>query len=117
MAWKKSPEELITFLDNTMKEMDCTKRKMFGFPAYFINDYMFLGTFEDNLFIRLSERDRENIHRDHTDVEPFEPMKGRPMKEYVTLPKSLYKNKKQFSFWLKKSVDYICSLPPKKKKK
>ena len=105
------------FLDESLKKVDCQKRKMFGFPAYFINGHMFSGTFEEHLFLRLSKEDRENIQREHKAVLPFEPMKGRPMKEYVVLPKSLYKNKKQYKYWLKKSIDYVTSQPPKKNKK
>jgi TfoX/Sxy family transcriptional regulator of competence genes len=117
MAWKKSPKELTDFLEESMKDVDCEKRKMFGFPAYFINGNMFSGTFEENLFLRLSMEDRNKISRANTDVKPFEPMKGRAMKEYVVLPKSLYKNRNEFSFWINKSVDYVNSLPAKKKKK
>ncbi len=117
MAWKKSPEELTNFLEQSLKDVDCQRRKMFGFPAYFINNNMFCGTFEDNLFIRLSDGDREKILNEHKGVEPFEPMPGRPMKEYVVLPKSLYKNKPKYSLWINKSIDYVSSLSPKKKKK
>jgi TfoX/Sxy family transcriptional regulator of competence genes len=78
---------------------------------------MFCGTFEENLFIRLSEDDRERIKREHKEVVPFESVSGRLMKEYVVIPKSLFNDKKQFSFWLNRSVDYVSSLPPKEKKK
>ncbi|UCG70928.1 MAG: hypothetical protein JSV09_08005 [Thermoplasmata archaeon] len=44
-------------------------------------------------------------------------MSGRPMKEYIVLPKSIYNNKKSFSKWLEKSVGYVSSLPPKEKKR
>jgi TfoX/Sxy family transcriptional regulator of competence genes len=117
MAWKKSPKELTDLLEKSVKDFDCQKRNMFGFPAYFINNNMFTGTFEGNLFIRLPEEDREKILKDYKRVKIFEPMSGRPMKEYVVLPKVLYKNKKSFSKWLEKSVEYVSSLPPKEQKK
>jgi TfoX/Sxy family transcriptional regulator of competence genes len=116
MAWKKSPKELTDLLDERLKDVDCQKRKMFGFPAYFINGYMFTGTFEEHRFLRLSENERENIHGEFEGVEPFEPTKGRAMKEYVVLPKLLYENKKEFFLWMNKSISYVSSLPPKKKK-
>ena len=90
---------------------------MFGFPAYFLNNNMFTGTFEDNLFLRLSKVDREKIMKDHRTVRPFEPMPGRAMKEYVVLPKSLYSDKKSFSKWLNKSMKYVSSLPQKEKRR
>jgi TfoX/Sxy family transcriptional regulator of competence genes len=117
MAWKKSSKELTDFLEKSMKDVDCVKRKMFGFPAYFINGNMFAGTFEEHLFLRLSIGDRAKITKQNTDVKSFEPMKGRAMKEYVVLPKSLYRNKDEFSYWINKSIDYVTSLPSKKKKK
>jgi TfoX/Sxy family transcriptional regulator of competence genes len=117
MAWKKSPEELMGLLDESLKDVDCEKKKMFGFPAYFINKNMFTGTFEENLFIRLSKEDQDRITEDHEGVKPFEPMKGRVMKEYVVLPKSIYNNKKEFSLWMDRSIDYVSSLPIKKRKK
>lgn len=117
MAWEKSPEELTNFLKQSLKDVECQKRTMFGFTAYFINKNMFTGTFEEKLFIRLSEEEREGIKNDHEEVEQFEPMPGRAMKEYVVLPKSLYGKKKTFSIWLNKSIAYVSSLPPKEKKK
>ncbi|UCG70927.1 MAG: hypothetical protein JSV09_08000 [Thermoplasmata archaeon] len=58
MAWKKSPKELTDLFEKGVEDIDCHKKNMFGFPAYFINNNMFTGTFEGNLFIRLSEDDR-----------------------------------------------------------
>ncbi len=43
-------------------------------------------------------------------------MSGRPMKGYVMLPESVYSNKKEFEELAGKSVSYVSSLPPKKKK-
>jgi hypothetical protein len=52
----------------------------------------------------------------YKDVFAFEPMPGRAMKGYVVLPKSIYSNDKLFGEWLDKSIRYVSSLPPKKKK-
>jgi TfoX/Sxy family transcriptional regulator of competence genes len=117
MEWKKAPEDLVQFIAKKMKDIECDYRKMFGYPAYFINGNMFAGVFGDKIFIRLSDSDIEKIRREPRDISPFEPMKGRPMKEYVFLPKSEYSDDAFFDEWLKKSVLYVSSLPPKKKKK
>ncbi len=55
MVWKKPNEELSKFLEKKISIFNVTKKKMFGFPAYFVNNNMFAGIFEDDLFIRLSE--------------------------------------------------------------
>jgi len=88
---------------------------MFGFPAYFINGNMFTGAFEDKLFLRFSESDRMEIAKVSPLVKPFEPMPGRPMGEYVALPRSLYMDRSFFDKWLERSIRYTNSLPPKKK--
>ena len=117
MEWKKAPEELITFLAVRMKEVNCEPRKMFGYPAYFINGNMFAGAFQDKLFIRLSKADREKARKLQASIKSLEPMPGRPMEEYVVIPKPLYTNRAFFDEWLEKSVEYTSSLPPKKKER
>lgn len=116
MKWKKAPEKLIMFLETTLKDIDCEYRKMFGYPAYFINKHMFIGAFQDDLYLRLSDLERGKITARHKDIKPFEPMPGRKMKEYLIIPADIYKNNRVFSGMLKKSVEYVSSLPPKKKK-
>jgi TfoX/Sxy family transcriptional regulator of competence genes len=77
---------------------------------------MFAGTFEEHLFLRLSQEDREEILKKHKKIRPFEPMKGRIMKEYVTVPNPLYQNKMIFTPWMTRSIAYVKSLQPKKVK-
>jgi len=54
VKWIKAPEELKLLIEDLMAPVDCQKRPMFGYPAYFINGHMFAGLFQDKLFIRLS---------------------------------------------------------------
>jgi TfoX/Sxy family transcriptional regulator of competence genes len=116
MEWKKAPEELVEFLVQKMKNINCDYRKMFGYPAYFINGNMFAGLFGDSLFLRFSKPEREEILKTNSEAKHFEPMTGRTMKEYVVIPKSIYSKDALFSKWLNKSVKYASSLPPKQKK-
>jgi len=78
---------------------------------------MFAGVFADKLFLRLSDTDIKKISEICTEVSPFEPMKGRPMKGYIFLPKSAYSDSAFFDEWFNKSINYVSSLPPKQKKK
>ena len=66
---------------------------MFGYPAYFINNNMFICAFQDSLIIRLSEKDKAKVLKQYKNVTEFEPISGRVMKEYVALPESLYRDK------------------------
>ncbi|HUV81653.1 MAG TPA: TfoX/Sxy family protein [archaeon] len=79
------------------------EKKMFGCPVYFVNNNMFIGVFQDDIFIRLSESDREEILSTYDEATQFEPMKGRKMKEYIVLPESLYNDPEKFEEWLKRS--------------
>jgi TfoX/Sxy family transcriptional regulator of competence genes len=116
MIWKKPNEELSKFLEEKIAPFSVKKKKMFGCPSYFVNDNMFAGVFQDDIFIRLSEPDRIEIESGYDEAQPFEPVKGRIMKEYVVLPDSLYNNPEKFREWLNRSYQYASSLPSKKAK-
>jgi TfoX/Sxy family transcriptional regulator of competence genes len=117
MKWKKSPSELISFLAEITKDINCQPRKMFGYPAYFINNNMFICAFQENLIIRLSEKDKARVMKQYKNVMEFEPMPGRVMKEYVQIPESLYRDKTAFPKILSMSLKHVSSLPPKVKGK
>ena len=118
MEWKKAPTELVEFIADKMKNVnvDCDYKKMFGYPAYFINGNMFVGVHGDKLFLRLSDADMADIMKNCNDVTAFEPMSGRTMKAYVVLPQTVYSDNKLFAEWLDKSIAYVSSLPAKGKK-
>jgi TfoX/Sxy family transcriptional regulator of competence genes len=116
MKWRKAPDELISILDLAMGGVDAEKRTMFGFPAYFINANMFIGLFEDKLFIRLPEELREATERRAGALKHLEPMPGRPMKAYVVLPQSFYSKERELTALVRAAADHARSLPAKVKK-
>jgi len=87
-------------------------RKMFGQPAGFVNGNLCLGTFGADLFVRLSGPDVRALSK-VAGVRPFEPMPGRPMKQYLVLPEALLRRPAEAKKWVGRSVDYVLSLPPK----
>lgn len=117
MAWKKAPEELIRFLAERLREVECQSRTMFGYPVYFINDNMFIGAHQDELFLRLAAKDREEAQAKYTEIRPFEPVPGRVMREYVILPRSVYTDHAIFTDLFTKSIRYVSALPPKAKRR
>jgi len=117
MKWRKAPDELTGFLAEITKNIDCQPRKMFGYPAYFINNNMFICAFQDSLVIRLSEKDKAKVLKQYRHVTEFEPISGRVMKEYVEIPESLYRDNTAFPKILNMSLAYVSSLPPKLKDK
>lgn len=115
MKLRKSPEALVAIFDEVMPGPPATKRKMFGFPAGFINGNMFMGLFEDSMILRLPGELREELIQLHG-AKPFAPMAGRVMKEYVALPELLLHDREQLSSWAGKALAYGESLEPKSAK-
>jgi TfoX/Sxy family transcriptional regulator of competence genes len=107
MVWRKPSPELIRFLDEVLASYQCQRKPMFGSPVYWVNGNMFAGVHQGSLFVRLSEADRQAIFAASDEAAPFEPMPGRPMKEYVTLPESLLPE------WVERAHRYALTLPPK----
>lgn len=116
MAWRKPSQELAEHLDNCVLRFHPEKRKMFGHPVHFVNNNMFAGIFGDEIFIRLSEADRDRLFTEVDEAQQFEPIEGRPMREYVVIPESIHGNAQMFDEWLDKSFTYVSSLPAKEKK-
>src|SRR5690349_7637047 len=115
MKLRKSPEELVAKFDEVMPGPPATKRKMFGFPAGFVNGNMFMGLFEDSMILRLPPELREEVIQLHGG-KPFAPMAGRVMQEYVELPEALVRDRERLSSWVAKALVYGESLEPKKAK-
>jgi TfoX/Sxy family transcriptional regulator of competence genes len=89
-------------------------RPMFGNVAAFVNGNMFMGLYGNAVFLRLSEGDRDAIAKHGGG--PFEPMPGRAMSEYMTLPPKWKGQAKTVERWVLRSLDYAGQLPPKQKK-
>lgn len=110
--WPQPSIEMIDLLERHISRFDAERRKMFGFPCYFVNGNMFAGTFSNNLFARFSVEDKGRL-----DVgglgEPFEPVKGRRMTEYRTLSKKVLDEPKDLDEWLDRSYAYVSSLEAK----
>jgi TfoX/Sxy family transcriptional regulator of competence genes len=114
MQWQKSSQELIDLFGSLMPGAPAVQRKMFGYPAGFINGNMFMGLFQDSMILRLPENFREEFMSAYG-AKLFEPMPGRPMREYVAVPSSVMANKKELASWISRAFDYGGSLKPKSK--
>jgi len=87
-------------------------RKMFGHPAGFANGNMCVGTFGGELFVRLGDSEGRLLSQT-PGVRRFEPMPGRPMKQYFVLPPAILQKPAQAKKWVARSIEYVLSLPPK----
>ena len=67
------------------------------------------------MFVRLGEVDRQKLLAVEG-ARVFEPMAGRPMREYVVVPDALIEDSTAVRGWLDRAASYASSLPPKAKK-
>jgi TfoX/Sxy family transcriptional regulator of competence genes len=115
MGWTKSPQTLIDLFDKSVPSgSSISRRKMFGYPAAFANGNLFIGLHQDDFIMRLSEQDRARFSAEFGE-RTFEPMKGRPMREYVRLPEALMADANKRAAWIKRSLGYAEAIAPKAK--
>ena len=113
--WTKSPPDLINLFHAALpKDPSVEPRKMFGFDCAFVNGNMFTGLHQADLMLRLPEAEREALLA-LPEARPFEPIRGRPMREYVVVPASLHADRRALGRWMAKALRYAASLPRKPK--
>jgi len=95
-------------------EPEVARRPMFGHTAAFANGHMFMGTFGEEVILRLDEGARTELLR-QPGTSIFEPMKGRPMREYVVVPRAWRDRVDKARPWVARSLAWVKTLAPKKK--
>jgi TfoX/Sxy family transcriptional regulator of competence genes len=113
MKFDKSPAWLVQLFDALQPEVGGQRKQMFGYPVAFENGQLFSGLFADGMFVRLDTTEREDLLA-QKGAHPFEPMKGRPMREYVVLPAGMLEDEDEVKGWMRRGLAYARSLPPKK---
>ncbi len=98
------------------KDPRVTVRPMFGNVSAFVNGNMFLGLYGNDLFLRLPDEDRQELLK-KKGASLFEPMKGKPMKEYILIPRAWTNQPETIRSWVSRSLHWTSKLPPKKTKK
>ena len=116
MAWTKSPQGLIDLFAACLPEAPgLERRKMFGYPAAFVNGHMVAGLFQDVAFVRLPPVARAELAAEFGERH-FEPMPGRPMRAYVALPDEVIEDEDRYASLLAAACAFAAALPPKEKK-
>jgi TfoX/Sxy family transcriptional regulator of competence genes len=112
-TFEKSPPELVARFDAAATRFpDAARRKMFGYPALFVGGNLVTGLFARSWMIRLGEEDRAALLA-LPGAGPFEPMPGKPMKGYVTLPAEVVADDGALDHWVSRSIAYGRTLPVK----
>jgi TfoX/Sxy family transcriptional regulator of competence genes len=115
--WKPAPAELIKAFEASVTRLpDIAQRKMFGYPAAYVNGYLFAGLFENSMVVKLPAESRSELLK-LPGATCFEPVPGRTMGEFVVVPPSVVKSRARLKPWLESAYAYVKSFPPKVKKK
>lgn len=87
------------------------RSKMFGFPCAFVGGHMFFGTFAGSVVARLGEAGLA-AHVAAGTGRPFEPMEGRPWREYLQIPTGSLPEARIAAI-AQEALDHTAALPPK----
>ena len=110
--WQKSSADLVErFAAGVAGIEGLETRKMFGYPAGFIGGNMVTSLYQESWIVRLPE----DVRRDRLDAGwvNFEPMAGRPMREYLALPADVAADPDAARGWVERAAAYVRTLPPK----
>jgi len=114
--WRKPDPELVDRFHEAVAGIEGVEvRKMFGFPAAFIAGNMTAGLHQESVMVRLSDAERQERIADGWSL--FEPMPGRPMREYVALPPEVAADVDATRRWIERAAAHVRTLPPKAPKK
>lgn len=115
MKMPKPTQETKDFFASIVPEHpDVAIRPMFGQLSAVVRGNMFMGIFGEDVLVRLPEEDRATVIAAGGNV--FEPMAGRPMREYVVLPERWRGDRRRIEEWAARALDHAEELPPKKAK-
>jgi TfoX/Sxy family transcriptional regulator of competence genes len=113
--WPKSSPEVVQRFHEAVAGLDGVElRKMFGFPAAFVGGNLTASLFGDTMAVRLPEDERQA--RLDAGWSLFEPMPGRPMREYVALPNEIASDPDATRSWVEAAVRHVRTLAPKEPK-
>ncbi len=110
--WRKAPPELVERFEAAVVGIKGLEmRKMFGYPAGFVGGNMVTGLHQESWIVRLPDEARHE--RLDAGWPTFEPMPGRPMREYVALPAEVVADPTAARSWVERAAAYGRDLPPK----
>lgn len=113
MAWQKSPPELIARFDQLVPaDARVERRKMFGYPAAFVNGRLFAGLHQADLVLKLPAQDR-TLLQEHGHARPFEPMPGRAMGDFVAVSGESLPQGEVMDAWMRRALEYVAAMPAK----
>jgi TfoX/Sxy family transcriptional regulator of competence genes len=114
--WPKSPESLIQIFTEALPEAPTIEqRKMFGYPAAFTRGNLFASLHGSDVVLRLPDNARAALLA-QPGARIFEPMAGRPMREYVVLPPAIVADGATLREWVDRAFQHVAGMAPKEPK-
>jgi TfoX/Sxy family transcriptional regulator of competence genes len=112
--WAKKDEALIERVDGLLATAPVRRKNMFGTAAWFLdsNDNIFAGAWGTSVMLRVDEERTKNLIETGM-ARPFDPMGGRPMREYVLLEGEQVAEDEDLLNWLEQASEFVVTLPPK----
>ena len=89
---------------------------MFGYEACFVNGGFWTGMYQDDVVIKLPPQVKEQT-RELANAKSFDPMGGRPMKNWWVIPRAVSESPKKLGALLGTTYGPVMAAPPEKKKK
>jgi TfoX/Sxy family transcriptional regulator of competence genes len=116
VAWKKPIPELVQRFEAALPiDALAERRKMFGYPACFVNGHFFAGLHEENFVIRLPSAEKQTIP-ELSIAKIFDPMgSGKGMKDWWIIPSAISGEPASLKALLSDAFAKISVLPPKVK--
>jgi hypothetical protein len=113
--FRKATDEARSLFAELTAGMDGERRPMFGCPCLFLRGNMVCGTYADRIFFRVPRELQAAVMKSTPAARLFEPMAGRPMKDYLELD-AAEKLRSVITDLLASSWVQAQELPPKAKK-
>ena len=112
----KPDPEVLARVEAVMTDLPVYRRAMFGVVTWFVeeNAQMLGCVWGDSLNIRVGAEEAQRLVASGKAV-PFEPMAGRPMREYVLVPASTLRPA-ALKRWIARGLEFTSTLARKKGK-
>ena len=117
-TWAKpDPADVERFYAALPDHPAAERKKMFGYPACFVNGHFFAGLYGKGMVIRLPGGIRDGFS-ELAGSPTFDPMgTGKGMKDWYDIPPEIATDRDRLADFLQATIVEVAKLPPKEPKK